>query len=161
MIRKIVSGGQTGADRAALDWALDAGIECGGWCPAERLAEDGSIALKYPLSETPSGGYAQRTEWNVRDSDATVIVSLARKLTGGSALTEKIASRWNRPCLLISKEGREASASTLMHFVDENRIETLNVAGPRESTEAGVGVFVRSVLKGAFSRTADQVESED
>lgn len=72
---KIVSGGQTGADRAALDWALAHGVPCGGWCPKGRKAEDGPIDLKYPLKETPSSSYIQRTEWNVRDSDATVVFS--------------------------------------------------------------------------------------
>ena len=71
---KIVSGGQTGADRAALDWALHHDVECGGWCPKGRKAEDGTIDPKYPLKETPSVAYIQRTEWNVRDSDATVLV---------------------------------------------------------------------------------------
>ncbi len=69
----VVSGGQTGADRAALDWALTHGVECGGWCPKGRKAEDRPIDLKYPLKETPSESYIQRTEWNVRDSDATIL----------------------------------------------------------------------------------------
>jgi hypothetical protein len=71
-IPKIVSGGQTGADRAALDWALSHQLPCGGWCPKGRKAEDGPIEAKYPLKESPSASYLQRTEWNVRDSDATV-----------------------------------------------------------------------------------------
>jgi hypothetical protein len=96
---KIVSGGQTGADRAALDWALAHGVECGGWCPKGRRAEDGVIPIAYPLTETPSSDYAQRTEWNVRDSDATVIFSLAPRLTGGSRLTRDLAARHGRPFL--------------------------------------------------------------
>jgi hypothetical protein len=75
-IPKIVSGGQTGADRAALDWALAHGVPCGGWCPKGRKAEDGPIDLKYSLKETPSESYIQRTEWNVRDSDATILFSI-------------------------------------------------------------------------------------
>ena len=71
---EIVSGGQTGVDRAALDAALALGMRCGGWCPAGRWAEDGPIDPRYPLRETPSGDPAQRTEWNVRDSDATLIL---------------------------------------------------------------------------------------
>jgi hypothetical protein len=70
---KIVSGGQTGADRAALDWALAHSVACGGWCSKGRKAENGPIDPKYPLKETPSDVYIQRTEWNVRDSDATVV----------------------------------------------------------------------------------------
>ena len=80
----IVSGGQTGADRAALDWALARGVECGGWCPKGRKAEDGPIDPKYPLKEMPSAAYLQRTEWNVRDSDATVLFSIEPTLTGAS-----------------------------------------------------------------------------
>ena len=83
----IVSGGQTGADRAALDWALTHGVECGGWCPKGRKAEDGPIDAKYPLKETSSSSYLQRTEWNVRDSDATVLFSILPALSGGSKRT--------------------------------------------------------------------------
>ena len=75
----ILSGGQTGADRAALDFAIEYGLPHGGWCPRGRLAEDGPIDERYELTETPSHRYAQRTEWNVRDSDATVVFSIARK----------------------------------------------------------------------------------
>jgi putative molybdenum carrier protein len=97
---KIVSGGQTGADRAALDWALARGVPCGGWCPKGRKAEDGPIDLKYPLKETPSSSYLQRTEWNVRDSDATVVFSIEPTLTGDHygrwSLPESTA---NRTCI--------------------------------------------------------------
>ncbi|MEM7601074.1 MAG: putative molybdenum carrier protein [Verrucomicrobiota bacterium] len=150
MSLKIVSGGQTGVDRAALEWALDFAIECGGWCPAGRIAEDGVIDSKFPLLETPSASYSQRTEWNVRDSDGTVLVSLQPKLVGGSKLTLKFASKWNRPCLVLNKATIENPSRLLKAFVDEHFIETLNVAGPRESTESGTREFVRSVLKGAF-----------
>ena len=100
VVRKIVSGGQTGVDRAALDWALEVGCECGGWCPAGRLAEDGLLDDRYPLVETPSASYAQRTEWNVRDSEGTVIFSVAKELRSGSALTRDFARKWNRDCML-------------------------------------------------------------
>ena len=92
-IPKIVSGGQTGADRAALDWALSRGIECGGWCPKGRKAEEGPIPSKYPLVETPSSNYVQRTEWNVRDTDGTVIISIAEILSGGSKKTLEFAQK--------------------------------------------------------------------
>jgi Circularly permutated YpsA SLOG family len=84
---KIVSGGQTGADRAGLDWAIKNGIQHGGWCPKGRRAEDGPIDAKYQLQETPSSNYPQRTEWNVRDSDGTMIFSIGEYLTGGSLKT--------------------------------------------------------------------------
>ncbi|SVA67282.1 uncharacterized protein METZ01_LOCUS120136, partial [marine metagenome] len=99
---KIVSGGQTGADRAALDWAIANCIPHGGWCPVGRLAEDGPIDTLYNLQETPKADYLQRTEWNVRDSDATVIFSLKPNLTGGSLATMKLAAEHVKPCLHIS-----------------------------------------------------------
>jgi Circularly permutated YpsA SLOG family len=88
-IPKIISGGQTGADRSTLDWALSHKLPCGGWCPKGRKAEDGPIDSKYPLRESPSASYLQRTEWNVRDSDAS---SLASELTGGSSSLKSISS---------------------------------------------------------------------
>lgn len=150
MVTKIISGGQTGVDRAALEWALDRGVDCGGWCPAGRLAEDGPIPERFPLRETPSGNYRQRTEYNVRHSDGTVILLLGSNLTGGTALTKKIASRWNRPCLILSKSTTDSPVLKLRGFIDRNRIETLNIAGPRESGEPGVGEFVRSILDEAI-----------
>ena len=107
---KIVSGGQTGADRAALDWALRHNVECGGWCPKGRKAEDGPIDPKYPLKETPSAAYLQRTEWNVRDSDATVLFSIEPTKT----ITLSLVSVYGFITLLFSlsrngamKEARE------------------------------------------------------
>ena len=96
---KIISGGQTGADRAALDFAIKHRVPHGGWCPAGRLAEDGPIASRYQLNETPSLDPAQRTEWNVRDSDATVIFSLTPILHGGTKLTEEFAHVYGKPVL--------------------------------------------------------------
>ena len=95
----IVSGGQTGADRAALDFAIAHGIAHGGWCPRGRLAEDGPIPSRYQLRETPSRKYAQRTEWNVRDSDATALFTLAPQMQGGTALTPDVAERLGKPWL--------------------------------------------------------------
>ena len=99
MLQKIISGGQTGADRAALDFAIARGIPHGGWCPRGRLAEDGTIPALYQLSETPGPDHAQRTEWNVRDSDGTVIFSIAPALTGGSRETAELARQHQKPCL--------------------------------------------------------------
>src|SRR2546428_7239726 len=99
MIEKIISGGQTGADRAALDFAIARGIPHGGWCPRGRLAEDGVISDRYQLTETPSANSAQRTEGNVRDSDGTVIFSIGPKLTGGSKQTAEFARQHRKPCL--------------------------------------------------------------
>ncbi|HTK11851.1 MAG TPA: putative molybdenum carrier protein, partial [Ktedonobacteraceae bacterium] len=100
----IVSGGQTGADRAALDWAIQHGIPHAGWCPRGRKAEDAlPIDQRYQLQETPSDDYAQRTEWNVCDSDGTVIFSISPHLTAGSALTADFARHYHKPCLHIHR----------------------------------------------------------
>jgi hypothetical protein len=99
-IERIVSGGQTGADRAALDWAITHGVPHGGWCPAGRIAEGGVIPARYQLTEVPDGGgYRQRTEANVCDSHATLIVSIAPELTGGSHETMLFARRLAKPWL--------------------------------------------------------------
>ena len=148
MLQKIISGGQTGADQAALDFAIARGIPHGGWCPRGRLAEDGHIPLCYQLSETPSPDYAQRTESNVRDSGGTVIFSIAASLTGGSAWTVELAGRYHKPCLHLSRErDGEAAAGKLLDFLRVNKIEVLNVAGPRHSQEPEVAQFVQEVLE--------------
>jgi len=104
-VQRIVSGGQTGADRAALDWAMEHGVPHGGWCPKGRKAEDGPIDAKYELQETPSADYLQRTEWNVRDSDGTVIFTVMTRLTGGSKKTSNLARKHRKPCLHLSAAG--------------------------------------------------------
>ena len=148
---KIVSGGQTGADRAALDWAIDHAIPHGGWCPRGRRAEDGAIPARYLLSETPSERYQERTEWNVRDSDGTVNLSLSDALTGGSRITAERAQALGKPCLHVSRQSDGAAAAeALRRFVDEHAIAVLNVAGPRASGEPGVGAFVRATLDRAL-----------
>src|SRR6058998_3570344 len=147
MLTKIISGGQTGADRAALDFAIARGIPHGGWCPRGRLAEDGVIAEHYRLSETPDSDPVQRTERNVRDSDGTVIFSISPKLTGGSKKTVEFARQHRKPCLHLSRErDGDAAAGKLAAFVAEHRIKTLNVAGPRQSEEPGVSGFTREAL---------------
>src|SRR3974377_1897050 len=99
MVMKIVSGGQTGADRAALDWAIANRIPHGGCGPKGRLSEDGTIPTQYQLKETPSAEYPQRTEWNVRDSDGTVIFSIEQKLSRGSKKTANLAVKLGKPLL--------------------------------------------------------------
>jgi hypothetical protein len=134
-IVKVVSGGQTGIDRAALDAALACGIPIGGWCPRGRRAEDGPIPAVYPLRETPSRDYRERTKWNVRDSDGTLILVLGT-LTGGTAFTWRQAQRLRRPAFLADLRGphehllREVNAWALKH-----RVRVLNVAGPRFSQQ--------------------------
>jgi hypothetical protein len=156
MIRKIVSGGQTGADRAALDWAIEHGIPHGGWCPAGRRAEDGVIAARYHLLETPKHDYEQRTRWNVRDSDATLVVSLSPELAGGSLATRRWAEKMERPCLHIYPcDGwRERVAA----FFEAMPVQILNVAGPRCSGAPGIERFVDEVLSTLIleTRVADK-----
>ncbi|MGO8837546.1 MAG: putative molybdenum carrier protein [Limisphaerales bacterium] len=146
-IEKIVSGGQTGADRAALDWAIAHGIPHGGWCPKGRWAEDGPIGDLYQLQETPTENYVQRTEWNARDSDGTVVFSMGEVLTGGSRKTVEFAHKHSRPVLHVSEPGGVAAAeAAFRRFIEEHAIKVLNVAGPRASKEPEVGAFVKAVL---------------
>jgi hypothetical protein len=131
---KIVSGGQTGVDRAALDVALKHGIECGGWCPAGRLDEFGRIPDQYPVRELQAGGFAERTLQNVKDSDGTVIIYPGR-LSGGTEQTVRFCVELQRPYQLIdaSKLSAEDAARLIADFVLKNKIKILNVAGPRQS----------------------------
>jgi hypothetical protein len=149
-VRQIVSGGQTGVDRAALDWAIDHGLPHGGWCPQGRRAEDGKIDPQYQLKETPLSQYVQRTEWNVRDSDGTVLVSLDGRLTAGTRQTLQFARKHKKPCLHLARTVPiERSVTALRTFIRNHRIQTLNVAGSRDSDEPGVGEFVRTILDNA------------
>ena len=141
----IVSGGQTGADRAALDWAMARGIPHGGWCPRGRRAEDGRIPDRYALRETPSRDYEQRTRWNVRNSDGTLIISRSEALTGGSAYTARCAGRLARPWLHAHPGADDAQA--IRAFLEQHRIRTLNVAGPRASTDAGIYEYAYGLLE--------------
>jgi hypothetical protein len=145
-LAKIVSGGQTGVDRAALDAALDLAFPCGGWCPKGRRAEDGPIAARYPLRETSSTEYPARTERNVRDSDGTLV--LAREpLRGGTALTERLARRHGRPFLVLDP-GAAGSLSRALAWIEGRGIAVLNVAGPRESEAPGFHAKVFQLVKG-------------
>jgi len=137
MIERIVAGGQTGVDRGGLDAGLAAGLAVGGWCPLGRRAEDGEIPARYPLDETPSHDYRERTEWNVRDSDGTLILARGRRLTGGTALTEDLAQRYGRPVLVVDLK-TEDGPGPVIAWLEENAIATLNVAGPRESQQPGI-----------------------
>ena len=147
LIEKIMSGGQTGVDRAALDWAISAGVKHGGWCPNGRLAEDGSIPSQYDLTETPSEDYAVRTQWNVRDSDATVIMSMHKTISGGTALTQMLAVALGKPWIHVHADlGIDPATSQVRDFLCEHSAKILNVAGPRESEAPGVGQFAKDVL---------------
>jgi len=144
---KIISGGQTGADRAALDVALKLKIPCGGWCPADRRAEDGIVTDRYPLKPLANAGYRQRTRQNVIDSDGTVILSFG-PLTGGSKATAGDCRRLEKPCLVIDANNTTAgeAAILLAVFLLRHRIHILNVAGPRASGQPGIYAFAGDVL---------------
>ena len=144
-LERIVSGGQSGADRAALDWAIEHGLAHGGWCPRGRRAEDGPIARHYRLRETPSHDYQQRTRWNVRDSDATLIISRTPKLIGGSAYTARCAERLRRPWHHVHP-GADG-IGPILAFLEEHAVRTLNIAGPRVSTDPGIYDYVFGVLQ--------------
>jgi hypothetical protein len=136
VVKRVVSGGQTGVDRAALDAALELGIPCGGWCPRGRRAEDGAIGPRYPLRETPSPDYAQRTEWNVRDSDGTLVL-VRGEPSGGTALTIQLANALGRPALVVDPNVA-GEAARVRDWIARSGIRTLNVAGPRESGSPGI-----------------------
>ncbi len=157
----IVSGGQTGVDQAALDAALQTGLPTAGWCPRGRRCETGRISRQYPLQETPAAGYAVRTEWNVRDSDGTLIVVL-RHITGGTALTVRLAEQYGRPLHIarLLQNGEEdenlfqEQIDTVVDWLKDHKIRVLNVAGPRGSSDARVYPLARRFCEAAFSAAA-------
>ena len=132
----VISGGQTGVDRAALDVALRLGLPCGGWCPRGRRAEDGRISPAYPLKETDAPEYEVRTERNVQDADGTLILT-AGEPVGGTALTIVYAKQWGRPYLVADLAG-DARVEPVAAWMGDHNVRVLNVAGPRESTSPGV-----------------------
>jgi hypothetical protein len=148
---RIISGGQTGVDRAALDVALELDIPAGGWCPKGRRAEDGLIPERYPLAETSWWGYPQRTEWNVRDSDGTLIL-VTGKPDGGTKLTIELAKRLRKLCLVIVL-GSDADPSAVLDWSEQHDVKVLNVAGPRESSSPGIHRKAKAFLKKVMSRS--------
>jgi hypothetical protein len=152
MIKKIVSGGQTGADRAALDFAIRFDIPCGGWVPKGRKAEDGPIPKFYNLQELPESGYTRRTEQNVIDADGTLIIS-SGELTGGSQYTQKMAVSHQRPWLHINLNQISSfrAVQIIRDWIKAHQIEILNVAGPRSSKEPNIYRSVFNLLETVFS----------
>jgi hypothetical protein len=147
-IKKIISGGQTGVDRAALDWAIDAEITHGGWCPKGRLACDGALHDRYMLQETESSGYRQRTKRNVADADGTVVFN-SGDLDGGTLQTVKFAQSMKKPYIVIQLDGRELQSAVqeFLFWISENQIRVLNVAGPREEKRPGIYRLVLQLLE--------------
>jgi hypothetical protein len=147
-IERIISGGQTGADRAALDVALELGISCGGWCPKGRKAEDGPIDTYYPLRETTSANYSVRTERNVRESDGTLILANGQP-RAGTALTIKFAQKHKKPHIVRDPFVKK-DLETVRMWLELNKIRVLNVAGPRESEVPGIHDRAFEFLKDLF-----------
>ena len=147
MLGRIISGGQTGVDRAALDAALEQNCPCGGWCPKGRKAEDGPLSAHYPLKETESSDYRVRTERNVKEADGTLVLTW-EKPTGGTAFTIKVAHKHEKPCLVLDLEkGNDQMVRMIQNWLRENNIQVLNVAGPRESKVPGIYGTARGFIE--------------
>jgi len=142
---KIISGGQTGVDRAGLDAALEKGIECGGWCPEGGEAEDGAIPDKYPIKVLPGAGYGQRTKRNVLDSDGTIIIYFSYA-TGGTELTINFCIKEHKPYVLIDANeiSIDRAAQKILEFVKDKNV--LNIAGPRAGGEPRAYDYAKSVM---------------
>ncbi|MDH4194541.1 MAG: putative molybdenum carrier protein [Nitrospirota bacterium] len=156
MVKRIISGGQTGVDRGALDFALQVGIDCGGWVPKGRIAEDGVIPPKYPkLSETESDDSGERTELNVRDSDGTLLVTRGTP-TGGSAFTLQVAARLDKPVLHVDLEraSLDLAFQRLLQWLQDIRPSVLNIAGPRTSEDPEIYELTTVLLKKTFRHSS-------
>jgi len=154
----IISGAQTGVDRAALDAAIACGLDYGGAVPRGRLAEDGPVDRRYGcLTELDTGDYAARTEHNVRDADATLILCPGHP-EGGTALTERLARRLRKPVLVvdIEREPDSVAVKRMRAWIEENNPSVLNVAGPRESRFPGVYARTRAILEKLFRKIASK-----
>lgn len=143
-VSKIVSGGQTGVDRGALEAAIELNLPHGGWCPRGRLSEDGTIPPRYMLVETDSCEYPVRTELNVVDSDGTLIL-YERHLSGGTELTYRLTRKLGRSCQKVDLT-KQPSIADVRSWLIRNKIRVLNVAGPRESNAQGIQASSREFL---------------
>jgi hypothetical protein len=145
MVKRIISGGQTGVDRAALDWAIEHGVQHGGYCPKDRRAEDGRIPPNYQLTELPGASYFDPTARNVIESDGTLLITAEASLRAGLALTAISCRQHVKPLLHINRSEPNV-AGQLSTFIEKHQILVLNIAGPRASWASGIEGFVRSIL---------------
>jgi len=159
-LRMVISGGQTGVDQAALRAAKDCGLEIGGWCPPGRESEDGVIPVEFPLKETsqersaeaPNVPRSQRTEWNVRDSDGTLVIRSGNHAAtdGGTQWTMDCARSYGRPRLMCDVDDPAATKERIRQWIVREQIKVLNVAGPSERTAPGIGDRVFALLREVF-----------
>jgi len=145
---KIISGGQTGVDRAALDFALNNGLNCGGWCPLGRKSEDGIISEKYPLLETKTSKYSERTKLNVQTSDGTLLI-FDKIFDKGSTLTKNLAVEYLKSLFLYDLSAN-IEISEIKKWMHSNKINVLNIAGPRESNSIGIYLKTYKLLSEIF-----------
>ncbi len=154
MIKKIITGGQTGADQAGLDVAIKHGIPHGGWIPKGRLTEDGPLGEEYKLQEMETDSFPKRTEQNVLEADGTLVVTNGR-LAGGSALTVRMAVKHNKPWLHV--EIRKMSMIYAVRLVQawliDNGVSVLNIAGPRASHDPEIYAVVKSLMERLLGRS--------
>lgn len=150
LIKKIISGGQTGVDQGALEAALSLNISLGGFCPNGRICENGIIPDKFQLIETESKDYSDRTEKNIINSDATLILTTKNKLSGGTYLTKILTNRHKKPCLILNLK-EEMDKKAFSEWINNNKVKILNIAGPRESKEKGIYaktiIYLKELLK--------------
>jgi len=146
---RIISGGQTGVDRGALDAALSLGVPCGGWCPVGRLAEDGAIPAQYPLTELAGAGYDERTQKNVEDSDGTLVITFG-PASGGTARTIEFCRKLGRPHVIVDAASVPLAEAIrrAVQFVTQEDIQQLNVAGPRASGVPRAHEFAYALIRG-------------
>jgi hypothetical protein len=157
MLLRIISGGQTGVDRGALDAALDAGFPCGGACPRDRRAEDGRIPERYPMTELASRDYRVRTEHNVVTSSGTLIIHCG-ELSAGTLATLRIAEALSKPVLVVDAAAMpaEAAAPVAREWIQRKGIRVLNVAGPRWSSWAGGAAYARALVARILALAGDR-----
>ena len=158
ILRKIISGGQTGVDQAALRAARDCGLAIGGWCPPGRVCDAGVIPAEFPLRETeqersldaPDVPRSQRTEWNVRDSDGTLVIQLGETVADpGTEWAMQCAKRYGRPLLVCDVSDPDAKQK-IQEWLRGNEIKVLSVGGPAESASPGIGDRAYRLLRGVF-----------
>lgn len=154
MILKIISGGQTGVDRGALDAALACGVPCGGWCPEGRKAEDGVIPARYPVTELAGGDYGARTLKNVVDADATVMIYFEKRM-GGTLETQKACIHHHKPylCIDATQHSPDQAAAKINTFYNASKAKVLNIAGPRSSAASRAQRYAEAAMT-AFIKTS-------